>query len=367
MWRYFMPTMVNFGWKVLKEKKDFFKSFGKRTVIFTGRRSSKENGSLEDLLNVFKEFGIQYIVWDEVPENPDFQSLEKALKDVEGENLDFVVGLGGGSPMDFAKAMAILIANKNLSPEDLYKGTFEKILPIVAIPTTSGTGSEVTQYSVLTDRDGNKRGFGSDLIFPKVSFVDPQYTLFMNEYITLTTGLDALCHAIEGFVSKRANPVSDIFALEAVKKIVKSLPKVLENLKNEYHRENMMMASLMAGVVISQTGTTIAHALGYPLTTEKKIRHGLATAITLVEVLKIMKEEAEDRVNVILKPFDGIDGLKRFFTDLGVYKKVEISLDDIKKWAEIASKARHIQFSPGNFSKEVIFKIYVSLKEEYLV
>jgi len=362
-----MPVKVNFGWKILRERKDALKSFGKKAVVFTGKRSSKENGSLDDLTSVLEEFGIQYTVWDEVPENPDFQSLEKALKDVGEENFDFVVGLGGGSPMDFAKAMAVLLINKDLSPEDLYKGAYEKALPIVAIPTTSGTGSEVTQYSVLTDREGNKKGFGNDLIFPKISFVDPRYTLFMNEDITLTTGLDALCHAVEGFMSKRATPISDIFALEAVRKISESLPKVLEDLKNEGHRENMMMASLMAGIVISQTGTTVAHALGYPLTTEKGVRHGLATAVTLVEVLKVMSEEAEEKVKEILKPFEGIEGLRRFLRDLGAYKKIEISQDDIERWAEKVSKARHIQFSPGNFSRETILRIYTSLKEEYLV
>ncbi len=362
-----MPVEVHFGWGAIKEKKDVFKSLGKKTVIFTGRRSSKENGSLEDLINVLEEFGVQYLVWNKVPENPDFQSLEKAVEEVGNERYDFVVGLGGGSPMDFAKAMAILLINKNLSPEDLYnKGTYDRALPVIAIPTTSGTGSEVTQYSVLTDRAGNKRGFGSELIFPKVSLVDPQYTLFMNSDITLTTGLDALCHAVEGYMSKRATPISDILAVEAVKRISISLPRVIADPKNEQHRENMMMASLMAGIVISQTGTTVAHALGYPLTTEKGVRHGLATAVTLIEVLKVMSEEAEERVKEILKPFKGIDGLKNFFRDLGTFRKVEISQDDIERWTEKVSKARHIQFSPGNFSKETILRIYTSLKEEYL-
>jgi len=122
----------------------------------------------------------------------------------------------------------------------------------------------------------------------------------------------------------------------------------------------------MAGIVISQTGTTVAHALGYPLTTEKGVRHGLATAVTLIEVLKVMSEEAEERVKEILKPFKGIDGLKNFFRDLGTFRKVEISQDDIERWTEKVSKARHIQFSPGNFSKETILRIYTSLKEEYL-
>ncbi len=302
---------------------------------------------------------MEYEVYDQVGENPSFEMLRDARRRYSNEDFDFVIGLGGGSPMDFAKAISVLLKNPDLSVPDIYDThKYDSMYPVVAIPTTSGTGSEVTQYSVITDDEGNKSGFGTPFTFPTLSFVDPAYTRTMPKELTMSTGIDALCHAVEGYVSKRSNPLSDTLALESINLIKDNLKRAMEDPENLEYRERMSLASNLAGMVIAQTGTTVTHAFGYPLTTFKGIRHGQATGIFLPYTLKMMREESK-KVEDILNIFGGIDELENFLEDVGVYDvKVEISEDEIERWAERTSKARHIAVTPGSFDLETVRKIY---------
>jgi alcohol dehydrogenase len=359
MWRLFEPTKLFFGKNSLLENGHLMKELGKRALITTGKSSSR-NGSLEDLKKVLDKNGIEYKIYDEVGENPSFDMLRDARKMYENAKIDFVIGVGGGSPMDFAKAIAVLLKNPLLKVSEIYDTEkYSSMLPVVEVPTTSGTGSEVTQYSVITDDEGNKGGFGSDFTFPTLSFVDPRYTTTMPPLLTMSTGIDALCHAIEGFVSKRSNPVSKLLAKEAVEIIKSNLEKAMNEPESYEVREKMMYASTLAGIVIAQSGTTVNHAFGYPLTTFKGIRHGQATGLFLVETLKVMAKEAEKEVNEILETFGGASGLEKFLENLGVYDaKVKISEEEIEKWSQRTSKAKHLRVTPGNFDFDTVKRIY---------
>lgn len=353
MWEFYMPTDVFFGDHILSKRGPVMKILGKRALIVTGRTSSKKNGSLDDLTDLLEKLDISYVVFDEVEENPSFASVERAAERFRDEDFDLVVGLGGGSPMDFAKAISVLLKEKDLNVEDLYDS--EKIrrwLPVVEIPTTAGTGSEVTPYSVLTDQEGNKRG--CRLMFPVYAFLDPRYTYSMPEDLVLSTGVDALSHAVEGFLSRRATPPSDALALEAMKIIHKYLPKAMGG--DEKARRKMLIASCLAGMVIAQTSTTLAHAMGYPLTTEKGIKHGRATGMVLPFVMNVMREEIPDRVDEVNRIFG--KSLLNFLKDLGLYQRVEVSQEELERWSEKASRAKHVSNTPGTFTKEKILMIY---------
>ncbi|PLV59724.1 iron-containing alcohol dehydrogenase family protein [Thermotoga sp. KOL6] len=354
MWEFYMPTDVFFGEGVLSEKGAILDALGKRALIVTGRRSSKMNGSLDDLTDLLNRIGVQYTIFDNVEENPSFDNVTKAVEFLESETFDFVIGLGGGSPMDFAKAIAVLLKDKHLTVEDLYNK--EKInywLPVVAIPTTAGTGSEVTPYSILTDPSGNKRG--CRLMFPVYAFLDPRYVYSMPGPLTLSTGVDALSHAVEGFLSKRATPPSDALSIEAMKIIYRNLKKAIEGDRNA--REKMLIASCLAGMVIAQTGTTLAHAMGYHLTIEKGIKHGRATGIILPFVMETMKGEIPDRVDTVNKIFGG--SLLKFLREVGLYEeKVIVTSDEIERWVNTVLKAKHILNTPGIFTPEKIKRIY---------
>ncbi len=358
-WRHFLPTEVYFGKGILLEKGCKLKELGKRVLIITGKSSSK-NGSLRDLKDVLEDLKADYEIYSDVKENPSFNDLRDARRRFEGFQPDFIIGLGGGSPMDFAKALSVLLKNPNLNVSEIYEtDKHSSMYPVVEIPTTAGTGSEVTQYSVITDDDGNKKSFGADHTFPTLSFVDPSYTLTMPPDLTVSTGVDALCHAVEGYLSKRANPIVMTLAENVVLRIKKYLPMAKDNPKDEEARTQMMLASTMAGIVISQSGTTINHAFGYPVTTFKGVRHGQASGLFLVETVRVMSKAIGEKVEKILKPFGGLEGLDEFLRDLGVYDlKIHISPEELEKWSLRTSKAKHLKATEGDFSLETVKSIY---------
>ena len=358
MWRLFEPVELFFGKDSLLKSGESMKKLGRRALVVTGK-SSKRNGALDDLEKILKNLGMEYEVFDEVKENPSFQLLRDALKIHKEGGYDFVIGVGGGSPMDFAKAIAILLKNPHLKvPEIFDTEKYNEMLPVVAIPTTSGTGSEVTQYSVITDDENNKAGFGTSFTFPTLSFADPKYTTTMPASLTMSTGIDALCHAIEGFSSKRSNPFVKLLAKEAAKLIKENLKTAMNEPDNFEAREKMMYASTLAGIVIAQSGTTVNHAFGYPLTTFKGIRHGQATGIFLVETLKVMMTENEE-INEILEIFGGLEGLEGFLEEVGVYDaKIQVDSDELQKWAERTSRAKHLKVTYGKFDYKTVLKVY---------
>ncbi len=358
-WRFFEPVKLFFGEGALRENGHLMKELGRRAIVTTGKSSSR-NGSLDDLKKVLEENGIEYVVYDKVGENPSFDMLRDARKEFQEEKVDFIIGLGGGSPMDFAKALGVLLANPELKVVEIYDTQkYSRMIPVVAIPTTSGTGSEVTQYSVITDDEGNKGGFGTDFTFPTLSFADPSYTVTMPERLTMSTGIDALCHAIEGYVSRRSSPLVRLIAKEAINLIKENLKKAMENPDDLKIREKMMYASTLAGIVIAQAGTTVNHAFGYPVTTFKGVRHGQATGMFLVETLKVMAKEDEGAVEGAVEVFGGLEGLEEFLKEVGVYDaKIEISEEEIERWSQRTSKARHLRVTPGEFDYDTVKRIY---------
>ncbi|MFN6991317.1 MAG: iron-containing alcohol dehydrogenase family protein [Fervidobacterium sp.] len=359
---FYMPTKVIYQKDGLLKNRDMLRTLGERFLVITGK-SSKRNGSLDDVLDVLD--GKYVYIYDETPENPPLEILKPIAN--KYDDADVVIGLGGGSPMDTAKALAVLIENKNLEPIELYnKEKYSRAKPIVCIPTTAGTGSEVTQYSVLTV-EGKKRGFSHDCIFPTLSFVDYKYTMTLGKDLTISTALDALSHAIEGFLSLKSTPFSDIMAIEAIKLIKEFLPRLLDDPENEFFRERIIFASTLAGMVIAQTGTTIAHALGYPLTTDKGIKHGLATAVFLPFEIREAKYETKSNVREkalqVLKIFDG--SLEEFYNILGLNLNITFSDEEINNWAFATSKAPHISSTPGTYNSETLMNAYREILEKY--
>lgn len=357
---FYMPTKVLYGRDIVSKNRELIQSLGDTYLIVSGK-SSKKNGSLDDTLDVLD--GKHYYIFDETPENPPLEIVEFIAR--KYSDADVVIGLGGGSPMDTAKAVAVLLENPSLKPEELYeKDKYGSAKPIICIPTTAGTGSEVTQYSVLTV-NGRKKGFSHECIFPKIALIDYKYTVTLNKELTISTALDALSHAVEGYISRKATPFSDALALESIRTINSYLPKLLDDPDNEYYRERIMFSSTLAGMVIAQTGTTIAHALGYSLTTEKGVKHGLATAVFLPYELKVAKVEVKEKVDEILRIFNG--SLEEFYELLGVSLSVEISDEDIENWSKIVSNASHIAVTPGKYDLEEIKHAYIEIKEKYLI
>lgn len=353
---FFMPTKVVYGKGAVLKNREVLRSLGENFLVITGK-SSRRNGSLEDVLEALEGKYVQ--VYDDTPENPPIELIPEIC--FKFTDIDVVIGLGGGSPMDTAKAVAVLLNNPQLDVRDLYDATkYSNAKKIVCIPTTAGTGSEVTQFSVLIV-DGRKKGFSNDkCTFPTISFVDYSYTVTMGKELTISTALDVLSHAIEGYISLNSTPLTDVLAMESMKNIKEFLPKLLDDPESEYYRERIMLASMMAGIVIAQTSTTVAHALGYNLTTDKGIKHGLATAVFLpFELRNANTEKAE----IVKELFDG--SLYRFYEDLGITLDIHISDEEIEKWTKNTSTASHIKSTPGSYDSSVLAEAFKEVRNVF--
>jgi len=285
---FYSPTRIIFGEGSLKRVGEEAKKFGKKVLIVTGKSSTKKSGSLDDLVNSLASHNLQVEVFNKVEPDPSVETVEEGAKVAKKCAVDVVIGLGGGSSMDVAKGIALLMTNKGKITD--YFGTDkvkEPAVPIIAIPTTAGTGSEVTKYAVVTDRKKMlKQIIGSSHISPRLAILDPLLTLSMPASLTANTGADALSHAIEGYVSTQANPVGDILALKSIALIAEALPQAISQPNNLEVREKMLFASMLAGMVISSAGAGIIHGMGYFITLHYDAPHGLANGLLMPEVME---------------------------------------------------------------------------------
>lgn len=356
--RYYMPTEVFFGKDIINKKAELFLNYGKKAFIITGRNSSKRNGSLDDVINILKERNIHYCIFNEIEENPSLETVEKAADIGKREEVDFIIGIGGGSPIDAAKGIGILIGNKDLHIEKLFsKDQFESI-PIIAIPTTAGTGTEVTPYAIFTDHKlKTKRNF-SQKVFPKVALLDPKYLMTTSESVTINTAVDALSHLIEGYLTVNANFLSDA-AAEKGMKLFGQCMKALENREFTYEiREKLLLVSTLGGMVIAQTGTSLPHGMGYPLTYFKDVPHGKANGILLKEYLNLCSDK--EKVNNIFMCM-GLRNLEEFgaFIEKIIDKDIIVDKEEINQYAEaMVSNEAKLKNHPDKVTKKDILKIY---------
>lgn len=349
-YKYHMPTKVFCGENCILNNRDVFKSLGEKALIVTGKRSAKMNGSEKDVKAVLDAIGIDYVIFDQVMSNPTIPCAYEGAAVAKENDVDFVIAIGGGSPIDAAKAMA-LIAAQDIAEDDLFSGDYQKALPIVAVPTTAGTGTEATQYSILTnDQAETKTSIASELIFPTISFLDAKYMLTLPLTATINTTIDALSHAVEGMFSVRASTVSNALAMKSIRMIMESIPSLLEASEKDSiemlslsFRERLMEASFLAGMVIAQTGTTVVHAMGYSLTYFKHIDHGRANGLLLSEFLRLAEKEQPELIRTILTAMklNTVSEYKQLMDQL-FGEKEAISAEEINQFTEKAMGTKNI-------------------------
>ena len=280
---------IVFGRGTLPEVGRYAASLGSRALLVTGRSFAASSGLLQRLVDSLREANLDVVVFPEVEPNPSLRTVERGARLAASKGVDVVVGFGGGSPLDAAKAIAAVLALGGAPSDHLYPKAVEKALPVVALPTTTGTGSEVTQYSVLVDPDARKKVvMQGPALVPRVAILDADVTDYMPGRLVASTGFDALSHALEAFISRRASPLSNLFALEAARIILSNLPSAVKGSREA--RELMLYASMLAGVAINQAGSTLAHGLGYYLTVYHDLHHGVANALLLPHVLAFYAE-----------------------------------------------------------------------------
>jgi len=343
-----MPTKVIWGQGCIEQNKAELTSLGKKVLIVTGKKSAKLSGALDDVITSLASVNINYIVFDEVEENPSLETVAKGGRIAFAEKVEFIIGIGGGSPLDASKAIAALGTN-NIEAKHLFTGKLSNpVLPIVSIPITAGTGSEVTQYAIITDHEmETKRNFSTGETFPTLAFLDAKYTKTLPYEVTVNTAIDFLSHALEGYLSRRSTPMSDALAKEVFSLFKGSYQALLDNEINLELREKLLYASMLAGVVISQTGTCMVHCLGYPLTYYSEIPHGRANGLVMTEFLRFNYEVAQAKVELFLDLVGAntIEGFDLLITSL-LGERKKISDEMLEKYAYSAAQLPAIQFTP---------------------
>ena len=277
----FMPVRVISGVDCIRENAELFK-LGDSCVIVTGKNSAIKSGALDDVIDVLCELGIDYLVYDGIHENPLVSECFDGGQAASAADAKFVIGIGGGSPMDAAKAIAAYAANPMIAPDAVFDvKKLRPSLPIIAVPTTAGTGSEVNPYAILTiDGEDRKKTFNSPCSYPKYAFLDPKYTYSCGYGTTVSCALDAFCHCIESYNSPKSTYLSELAAVFGAKKIWRELIH-LENGEelSPKTRERLLNAACAGGIAINTTGTGFPHPMGYNLTFNNGVPHGKACAV----------------------------------------------------------------------------------------
>lgn len=362
MFTYEMPTKLFFGKNCIAQSGDYLAQLGKKALLVTGHHSAKINGSQQAILDTLQQLGISWAIFDEVENNPSILTVRRAAAFAKAEQVDFVIAVGGGSPMDAGKVIALLCTNE-IDDVQLFSGPYKKPLPIVAVPTTSGTGSEVTKAAILTNpHAGTKQSVTDPLLFPSMAFVDPTFTMGVSPVVTIDTAIDALSHAVEGYMSNNSTPVSDVWAEEAMHFIGPHLTELGSDVSYAA-REDLMYASTLAGIVIAQSGTTLIHGMGYQLTYYKGFTHGRANGMLFPSYMSLMTETMPDKVERVwdILNLDGLDEFTNIMNKL-MPDTIQLTEEDIDCYTKLTMPTRAVQATAYNVTADVIASIYRQLR-----
>jgi len=293
-----VPTDIHFGYGALAKLPERIDSLGAQRVCVITDPGIRAAGILQSVLNLLGAAGIGCEVYDAVKQDSGSKLIADAAEQVRRCKVEVVVGIGGGSSLDTAKAVAILLTNPGTILD--YTGLHRvknRLPPMIAIPTTAGTGSEVSLWSVFTNDDnGLKVAVGSAYVYPMIALCDPELTLNLPPLMTAATGMDALAHGIECYTNNACQPISAALALNAIELIGRHLRIAVQEGHNRDSRYAMLLASTMAGIAMNPTRLGLAHALAMPLGSwDLRVPHGIAIAVTLPRVMKFNCVAAPER------------------------------------------------------------------------
>ncbi|MDS1030566.1 iron-containing alcohol dehydrogenase family protein [Bacillota bacterium LX-D] len=339
---YAIPTKVFAGNNIILQKSDFLTNLGTRALLVTGHSSAQKSGALADVENILAKQQISYAIFSDVEENPSMETVIQGAKIAQKKEIDFVVGIGGGSPLDAAKAISIMAASK-CSEETLFTQSGLDYFPVAAIPTTAGTGSEITPYAVITDWKSRRKRTLPTNLFPEVCFLDANYTASVPPQVAVNTAIDALSHLIEGYLTRNTNPYSDALAEKGLAIFAECLQFIQERKFQQEVREKLLLASNLAGMVIAIARTSIPHFLGYQLTLEKGIAHGKANGLLLQSFLAFHQDQK--RVKIILEKLGFVN-----LSELGSFLKEILSVGSEEHFTE-ADLQLYLQNAANNLEK----------------
>ncbi len=358
---YTQPVKIRFGTGAVSELGEHLRALGASRCLVVFDRFLRER--VEAMQRSIPEIAA---IFSDVEENPQLSGVNAAIALIRAYKLDAVVGIGGGSTMDTAKfAAAVALESDDALPYFKGERPFPAVrLPMVAVPTTAGTGSEVTQVSVIS-HGKEKKTINNPVFMPKLAIVDPALTLTVPPRTTMNTGLDAMAHALEGYWSKNHQPISDTLAVQAVKLVLENLEAVYRDGSNLAARENMSLAALMGGLSFALPKTAGSHACSYPLSENYHLPHGEACAFTLDSFVRINAdarlealcrgaglsgtEELAERIRAL----KALGGLRTRLSDLG-----DVDLDQL---ARDAAKHPLMNNNPVPMDEAALRRMFAAL------
>lgn len=368
---YFLPVNLVFGSGKVLETGELAKPYGKKALIVTGRSSAKRSGLYDKVNDSLKAAGLETVLFDKVSQNPLTKTAQEGADFAKANGCDVVVAIGGGSIMDCAKAIAFLSKNEGDINDYIYNRlTSDDALPLILIPTTCGTGSEGNGFAVLTNPDnGDKKSLRCNAIVAKISIVDPECMMTMPKKVLASVTFDALCHNIEAYTSKIAQPLTDAMSIYAIELIANNLVSVYNGTGSKKEWENITMASTIGGMVINTAGVTIAHGMEHPASGLKDIVHGQGLAALTPIVIEASYKGNEEKFAKIAKIFGGESAADCADKIRGLLKSIDlecklsdlgIDAEDISWMAENCMKvsAASIANNPVVFTQEEIAGLY---------
>lgn len=372
------PTQIQFGTGAIANLAATIKNLNGTNIFLVVDPGLVKAGLVKTITAPLKKAKIPFTVYDKIDPEPGLKLADKGTTLAKKAGCDCVVGVGGGSAMDVAKAIAILLTNGGKAVDYLGLGLIKKPgVPKIMIPTSSGTGAEVTFTAVfINEKTGSKGGMNGDPLYPDAAILDPELTLSLPPHVTAFTGIDALTHALEAYTSTQAHTLSEMYSLEAIDLIATHLPAAYANGSNLEARSGMLMGSLLGGKALATAGVGLVHAMAYPMGGMFGIPHGLANAVLLpyvveynlignMEKFAILAEIlGQDTADLTLRESAGlcVDALFDLNNDVDIpatLKDLEIPFDAIPEMARIAlTVTRPVENNPRKPSLEDVIGIY---------
>ncbi len=356
---FYVPTKIIMGKGCIKKNAALLTKHGKKALIIT-YPISQDNGSLQDTQEALASQDMTWHTCIDAPTNPELLEMRELGEMASRIGADMVIGIGGGSALDTAKTVAVLATN-SIDPDALYANQFEnKPLDVITIPTTSGSGSEVTPYAVLTIKEKNiKKSFGNEeLMSPVYAFLDASYTETLPAQISADTAVDALSHGIEGYLSKKHNWVSDMIGNTIFDNFAASVEALKTGVYTFDIREKLLFNAALSGIMINHMRTLAVHAMGYSLTMNKGLSHGAACGILLGSFLEYIYDESKQKIDEMLQRL-GLNSVTEFSALIeSILKQDKVyTKEEITQYADEATEAASAKPNPRAVDRDAVIEI----------
>lgn len=289
---FFIPKKIIFGDSASADTAEYISEYGKKALVVSGKHISKLN-AFANLICGLEKNGVNTVMFSEITSEPTDTMIEKGVEVYKNNDCDLIIAVGGGSPIDAMKAIAAVNTCGGKISDYAGKEITGDFPPMIAVPTTAGTGSEATRFTVITDTVSQaKLLLNGRSLMPDAAIEDAALSISAPRFVTASTGLDALTHAVESYTSRKAQPLTDDISLSAVKRIFSALPEAYKNGDNVNARKEMTIAALEAGIAINNASVTIVHGMSRPIGALFHVPHGLSNAMLLAECMDFAKDKA---------------------------------------------------------------------------